>query len=120
MKQQLRTCKNFFFTCLFPVSSYLKKKEEGKKYFVKTQAQSQKMFLHVLNSCCIFYLHFKKSSVILCYLNPIFCHSFLLYSTPCFRCKDQLLLNLFFLLFFFIQDCTGEKEVKKNFFLVSS
>lgn len=41
MKQQLRKCKNFFFTCLFPVSSSLKKKE-GKKYFVKMQAQWQK------------------------------------------------------------------------------
>ena len=77
---------------------------------------SQKMFLHVLNCCCIFYLHLKKSSIILCYPNPIFCHSFLLYSTSCFLCKDQLLLNLFFLFFFFRRDCTGKRQVNFFFF----
>ena len=83
---------------------------------MKQEKASQKMFLHVLNSCCIFYLHFKKSSVILCYLNPIFCHSFLLYSTPCFRCKDQLLLNLFFSSFLFYTRLHRRKGSQKKFF----
>ena len=53
MKQQLRKCKNFFFTCLFPVSPSLKKKE-GKKYFVKMQAQWQKKRAEIWNPSIVY------------------------------------------------------------------
>ena len=62
-------------------------------------------------------MHLKKSSVFLCYLILIFCHTFLLYSTSCFSCKDPLLLNLVFLLFFSQMRLHRKKASQKKFFL---
>ena len=91
------------FSLLFVSQMRLHRKKVSQIFF--------HIFLVVSSIPCIL----KKSSVFLCYLNPIFCHSSVLYATSCFSCKDPLLLIYFFFFSLLRWDCTGKRQVKKFF-----
>ena len=79
----------------------------------KKKASKKKKFLHVLNCCLVFYLHLKICSIIFCNLTSIFPILSFFYLTTHFPCKDQLVLNCFFLLSFCSDKVAQEKGKSK-------